>query len=108
MNLRNNEQFFIWRRRLGLTQGQAAQRLRISRYAYCLLERQGVVGVCVVPPQKNLTPVEKCTLLRIRKGMTQAALARKLGITRFWLRQMELGKGNPTRLINYWRRHGLD
>ena len=50
----------------------------------------------------KLSTSEHCFLLRRRCGLSQEALAHKVGVSRPYLNLMERGKQNPARLAHYW------
>lgn len=93
-----NEYSFIMRNRNGTSQKQAAEASGVSRNTFGRKER--LLNDEVV--NTDLTEVEICILLRKRFNLTQKELADRLGVTRFWVNQMEAGKATPTKLINYW------
>ena len=97
----NSEYLFIKRLRLKFNQVEMAKEYGISRHLYSEIEL-GLKVPNFWVEQFNFNYVEKCILLRRRKGWKQGQLANKLGITRTWLRLMETGGRNPARLIEYW------
>lgn len=97
------ENLLITRRRENESQEEVAKRLGITRNQYGRLERDQ--EDCVkVPLLKidNLSPHEKCFLLRRRAELTQEEVAEEIGVTRFWLNQMELGKVSNAELVKFW------
>ena len=91
----------INRRRRGLTQAEAAAKHKVSLYHYRRWEADEVNGVPSVDIGL-LKPHEKCYVERVSRGVSLADQAKKMGISRWWLRQMERGTANPERLISYW------
>jgi DNA-binding transcriptional regulator YiaG len=49
-----------------------------------------------------LTANEECYLLRKRSGLTQEQVAEQIGVTRYWLNQIELGKAASDKLEAFW------
>lgn len=91
----------VSRRRKAQSQVDAAARFGVSLYAYRqweteTLECPHTIGL------GNLKPFEQCFLLRRRAGVTAGWLARKLGLSRWWLCQMERGDVDAARLVAFW------
>lgn len=78
----------------------------IHRETYGRIERGQVEfnDKNVVPDLGGLADFEKCFLLRKRSGKKQRECAHKMGVTRFWFNQMELGKVPCEPLIDFWRK----
>lgn len=95
------EKFLIHRKRLGETQAQAANRMRLSVHSYRVVEQKPTGRR--PPALGSLEPWEKCLLLRRRKGMTQAELAKALGLSRWWVNLMESGRVPSAALEQYWQ-----
>jgi transcriptional regulator with XRE-family HTH domain len=91
----------ISRRRRGLTQAQEAKRRKASLYQYRGWEEDRGE----VPEEKigRLEVHEQCYVRRIAKGLTLDEVAKDVGVSRWWLRQMERGTANVERLRKYWR-----
>lgn len=103
------ERWFIARRRRGLTQDAMAALHDMSVRVYNDVERGRMIPVGSDPTVNSLTDVEQCVLLRRRTPrMTQARLARRVGVSRYWLHAMETGKANPARLVEYWTNNEAD
>lgn len=99
-DLSSAERLLVWRRREGLTQRQAARRLSVSQYRL----RAWELGAGE-PPRVSLgrlLPHESCFLLRRRSGTSLEELARQLGVTPWWLCQMEGGSAPVDRLLRHW------
>ncbi len=96
-----HEYLFIDRIKRKFNQTEYASRVGCTRHQYSEIELGSKYPNFWVK-QFNFNYVEKCILLRRRKGWKQGQLANKLGITRTWLRLMETGGRNPARLIEYW------
>ena len=97
----NHEYLFIKRLRLKSNQVEMAKYYKVTRHQYSEIELGSKYPNFWVE-QFYLNCVEKCILLRRRKGWKQGQLANKLGVTRTWIRFMETGDRNPARLIEYW------
>ena len=98
IQITTGEKLFVERRRAGRSQAQQAKKLKVNIKVYCQLERQAEGREIV----KDLTVAEACTLLRRRNGLTQANVALDMGVTRFWVRRMELGISTVKRLQDFW------
>lgn len=98
--LTDSERLLIDRRRRGENQGQAARRLRITRFNYGRLER----GIGAIPKVKigRLKSHETCLLYRRRAGWTQAQVAKELERCRWWINQMERGEAPCDELLWFW------
>lgn len=102
-DLHPHEKLRIWRRRVGLTQDEAGRRFDVSGWTYGEMER----GAVPVPAYAwrgpfHLHPHEKCLIYRLRSGSSQDEVASELGCSRLWVLQMESGRVNCDRLIEYW------
>ncbi len=104
LRLTVGEKLLIDRLRRGESQVQAAKRLGLgaSRKNYQLFESDTVKYPAPAPKLSSLKSGEKCRLMRRRCGKTQAEIADDLGISRYWLNQMEVGNADPTALLCYW------
>lgn len=100
-DLANGLRLIISRRRMALTQAEAAKKHKVSLYQYRRWEEDKQPGAPDVAVGR-LAPHEQCYVERITRGVSLAAQAKKMGISRWWLRQMERGTANPERLIAYW------
>ena len=100
-DLANGLRLIIDRRRKALTQAQAAKKHKVSLYQYRRWEEDKQSGAPDVAVGR-LAPNEQCYVKRIVKGVSLADQAKKMKISRWWLRQMERGTANPERLIAYW------
>ena len=97
------EHLLIWRRREGLTQDEAGNRLGISRNHYGEMEREeGRKHTRELPYIGELYSHEKCFIMRRRSGWTIPMCADQAGVSRYWYNLMELGKASPERLVEYW------
>ena len=105
ITLTNSEMLLLGRRRDRLTQTQTAKLYHVTPKRYGEWERG-----TVIPPftlagwrrDKKLRPHERCLILRRRKKLTQAAVARNMRCSRWWLNRMEQGKAPVGQLEAYW------
>lgn len=99
----DGDQLLVRRMRNGETQGQAADRLGVSRRLYGEWERDKVK-----PPRRAVPDItifhthERCLLLRRKAGLTQEDVAHAIGACRYWVNQMEQGKAPVEALREYW------
>jgi transcriptional regulator with XRE-family HTH domain len=94
---------FLYRRKKALTQRACAQELGVTAVKYGRFERQDMRTV--YRPEKptiEYSKLELCVILRKREKISQVHLARAIGISAYWLRQMEKGKCNSKRLVDFW------
>lgn len=96
------ERLVILRRRLNLTQEDMAVKHNLSRNKYGACERDLANLIKDIPIIDSLADHEKCFLTRRRLGLKQQDVAKKMGITRYWFDQMELGKAPCVPLMEYW------
>lgn len=99
-DLTNDEKLLLQRRRAGHSQRDAAIEIGVSHYRY----RRWEAGQ-EKPPKVNLgrlEPHEACFIRRRRAGISLKTLADVLGVSRWWLCQMEYGKGATERLVEHW------
>lgn len=104
--LSRRERLLIFRRRLGITQVQMAQNLKMSPVIYKQYERgqREVPGELTHFKLGKLTLIEELIVNRKRKGFTQQQLADRMGISRVWLNLMEKEKVEAGRLKKHFRR----
>ena len=91
----------IARRRLGQDQATAAAAHGVTLDTYLDWEK-GRTRPKTPRLQLQLQPYEICELLRRRRCLGQAQLGRIMGCSRVGINQMEVGKIDATRLVNYW------
>lgn len=98
------ERLLIARRRSNESQETVARRLGMTRNTYGRLERddEDLHSGISLPELGELTQEEICILLRRRAGLTQEECADKIGVTRFWFNQMEMGKVSSSDLVKFW------
>lgn len=100
-DLTQSERLIVYRRREGLTQKQMAKKLGMSLRAYraCEVSSQP----CDFDPEMEFVKThEMCYLLRIRKRWSLEAGAKRVGVSRWWLRRMERGDAPVARLKSFW------
>ena len=102
-NLTRGERLLISRRRDGISQREAAAEACISLYLW----RQWETGLSDDVPDTllgKLAEHEVYVILRTRAKIPLNELAATLGISRWWLCQMEYGRTSVDRLAEYWAR----
>jgi DNA-binding XRE family transcriptional regulator len=101
----------IRRRRLGLTQAQAAKRWKIPAHIYARIENDDAevqhkrtfgMPFAMLSGDERPKAHERCLIMRRRCKKTQTTVAKELGCSRYWLNQMELGKVSCDTLLWYW------
>ncbi len=95
------ERLLIWRRRLRISQMGGARVHGVSTTLYSRWERDIVKGPRV-KLEGGLMPHERALLYRRRLGWSQDLVAANLGVCKHTLRQMEMGRADPTALLCYW------
>ena len=98
--LTNGERLLMQRRREGLTLEGAAAACGVTLYRYNRWERDEEEGPRVAVGRLAFRVVS--FILRRRAGASAADFARLLGVTAWWLRQMESGEASDDRLRSYW------
>ena len=99
-DLSSSERLKVWRRRLDKTQVQAAESHGVTTWEYRLLERGARSAPTVIIG--SLQPHEACAVMRWRSGYSRKDIARWVGISPWWVTQMERGRIDSDRLINFW------
>ncbi len=94
------ERLLIRRRRLKQKQKDAARVLGVTLYRL----RQWEADKSDPPDVKMdpLVPFEVCFILRRRQGRAAGEFAKSLGVSLWWLCQMEYGVVSAERLIEHW------
>lgn len=104
-DLTNSELLFVYRRRHGYTQAEAADKWRVADYR-SLENGEEAPSRSLVRAMKvggSLTVNEIATIKRRREGMTQPELAETLGVSVNWLCRMEKGTAPVNDdLREYW------
>jgi DNA-directed RNA polymerase specialized sigma subunit len=79
--------------------------LKIPEYLYVDYENEKrEIPKKLAPKMHKISDVEECVLKRRRNHMTQADVAKELGISRLWVNRMEQGTEPADRLIEFWRK----
>ena len=100
------ERLFLWRRRMGLTQAEASDRIGLTRTAYAEVERSAAAAPLQLIPWCGppcLSIGERCLIYRLRAGIHQHRVAIELGRTRAIVSAMERDRSNCEVLLMYWR-----
>lgn len=101
-DLTQGERFLIARRRHGWSQREHAAFLGVTLYRYRAWE--GDAEKAPSMPLGRLQPHEECFVRRRRAGIPLQAMADRLGVSRFWLAQMESGRAPVGALEAWWRK----
>ena len=100
--LTSAERLVLHRRRLGITQHEAAGLLSITAWSYRQLEEGSRTPDRPEPTLDKLKEHEICFILRRRAHRSRTSVAKSVGVSECWLTQMERGRVPATRLIEYW------
>lgn len=95
-----SERLLVYRRRCGHTQTQAAQERGFTEWHYRMMEAGNRTCPSVYIGKMKL--YESAVILRRRLKIKRTTLAKMIGISCWWLTQMERGQVNPKRLIEFW------
>ena len=98
--LTGGEKLYIYRTREGKTQFEKAVELGMCMAQYRSMELDHTRAVYV--SLGKLEEHEAFTLLRRRKGLTKVELAERIGVSSYWLGQMEAGTAPIDRLRRFW------
>jgi DNA-binding XRE family transcriptional regulator len=91
------------RRRAGQTREETARALQVSPSTVYNWERGKTRSKITFDEELvELSEKEQFYLNRKIDGMTQATLAKELGVSRYWVILMEQGKVDGKRLKKYW------
>ena len=103
-DLTNGERLYLARFREGVGQKVAASWYGVGLYTYRLWEDdQEAETTSFEPPALGrITEAEEYVIRRRRSGLTVAQVCEKMGVSRWWLRQMETGSAPIDRLRSYW------
>lgn len=101
-DLSAGEKLTLERRRVGRSQREAAAAYGVSLYRYRAWEedREGDQPTVHLG---RLRPWERCYILRCRAGIPLKDAPARMGVTRWWLCQMEYGRAplSPA-LLQFW------
>lgn len=97
------EHLEIRRRRMDKTEREMADHLKVGRRAYDRM----AAGTDPVPAAVRVNPEtleahEVCFLRRRRAALSRKEMARLVGVSEWWLTQMERGREAPDRLVAFW------
>lgn len=98
-DLTAGERVLIKRRRRNLSQAEAAQAENMSLHDWLQMENDESTGGPAIGP---LAVHEQCFMLRRRAGLTAAAVAKTIGVSRYWLSRMERGTAPVDTLAAHW------
>ncbi len=102
-DLTPGETLILWRKRRKWNQEKAAKHYKVSVFDYKLAEYDVAQEFKYRRIElKEVKDHERCFIYRRRFGMTQAEVAPKVGIGKYWLRELELGKAPCSRLLTWW------
>ena len=105
--LSTSERLLVYRLRKGLSQRDMATKVKIPYRHYLSVEKgflpENQKFPAYVTNVSKLSNLEECILLRRRAGLSQLELGKKLGVSRQWVNEMENGKQEAERLLEYWR-----
>jgi len=91
------------RRREGLTQAEHAAMNDVDRLVVVRWEKNTELH-----PQRRsirVTEAEWCFIMRNRKGLTQKRVGKLMGVSSFWVREMEAGRQDHTKLMSFLKKH---
>ena len=98
------EALLLARRRLGLSQREMAERLEVTMHVYRGLEKNGgaTLRQLGLASLGSLLEHERLLLRRLRSGRRALDVAAEMGVSAYWLSQMEKGKASTSSLAEYW------
>ncbi len=102
--LKPQEQVRLWRARMGLSRAKAGRIVGVSAYTWGEYER----GEREFPRElpwhgpKELKGHERCLVMRLRCGVSQAKVAADLDRSKQWVGMMERGQVACDDLLWYW------
>lgn len=102
MLLSAGEKLILWRVRRNLTQVQVSKIHKVGVDMYRDWEKDRRLDDQPKVDISGLKIHEEFLLLRIRANMAQSTLAKKIGITRQWVAEIESGRAPIGALQNYW------
>jgi transcriptional regulator with XRE-family HTH domain len=101
-DLTRGEKLYIKRKRLGLSQIEMSVDLGVIHSQYRAMEQDAEGSE---PPYISLGVLLECEsycVSRVRAGINKTKLAAEIGVSIYWLRQMERGDAPIKRLAEYW------
>jgi DNA-binding XRE family transcriptional regulator len=94
---------FLWRRRLGYNQSAAAKKYKCSVFAYKKAEYdQPITDFFYDNIIPHAADNEKCVIYRRRAHLLQKDVAKKIGVSRYWINLQEKGEKDCTKLLAWW------
>tara|TARA_R110000851_G_scaffold268071_2_gene420704 strand:+ start:35574 stop:35906 length:333 start_codon:yes stop_codon:yes gene_type:complete len=99
-DLTSGERLLITRRRDGMTKAECAEGCGVTLYRYNRWEADREEGITA--RTGRLAFHEQSFLLRRRAKASVADFAALVGVSPWWLRQMEIGEAPDDRLRAYW------
>jgi hypothetical protein len=103
IRLTNSERLLLDRRRWGFSQREYALFHNLSLREYQRAESgEKPLARSSVPRITELRASERCLIMRLRAGWTQARVAREAGWCRRWVMLMETGRAPCHELISFW------
>lgn len=102
-DLTRGERLVLARRRAQKTQIEAARMHGVSIYQYGRWERGEDVDTVPGCNLGRLRDYEICYVLRMRRGIPVGTLARRIGVSRWWLTQIEYGRAPAEVAVAHWR-----
>lgn len=106
--LTNGEKLFILRRRACNTQEREARLSELPISAYKKLENDEKCAYALkAGPVGKLLDYEACVAQRRRAGYTLDDLVEKVGLTKWWLCQIEKGKAPVDTLLAFWKTESI-
>jgi DNA-binding XRE family transcriptional regulator len=105
--LSTSEKLLIYRLRKGLSQKEMAEKVKIPYRHYLSVEKgflpENKKFPAYVMNIAKLSNLEECIILRKRSKLSQLELGKELGVSRQWVNEMEKGKQDAERLLEFWR-----
>ena len=103
-DLTSGERLYLARFRQRVGQKVAASWYGVGLYTYRLWEADEEAETTTFDPPGigHVTEAEEFVILRRRSGLTVAQICEKIGVSRWWLRQMETGVAPLDRLRQFW------
>lgn len=99
------EKLFLYRIRVGMSQGEMAVDYNIPIGVYRMMEFDQLRAMYVT--LGGVQEGETYAILRRRSKKTRSELALELGVPSYMITRMEQGMASPDTLRNYWAINGL-
>lgn len=103
-DLSSGERLFLDRFRSGIGQRTAAKQYGVGLYTYRLWEddKEAVTTTFEVPAVGLISEAESYVIRRRREGLGLCEMAQRMGLSRYWVREMEAGRAPIDRLREFW------